>query len=85
MRSSDRFASRGSDPVETTDMSMTGGITRIVTDRGFAFVRSGENDYFLHHTELTNCQFNKLQIGDQIRFEPAETAKGLRATNAVKV
>jgi cold shock CspA family protein len=64
---------------------MTGNVTRIVQDRGFAFVRAGEQDYFLHHTELENCQFNKLQIGDQIRFEPAETTKGLRATSASKV
>lgn len=64
---------------------MTGNVTRIVSDRGFAFVRAGDQDYFLHHTELQNTAFNKLQLGDQIRFEPAETTKGLRATNASKV
>lgn len=66
-------------------MSLTGGITRIIADRGFAFVRSGETDYFLHHTELQNAQLNKLQVGDQIRFEPVDSPKGPRASNAVRV
>ena len=65
--------------------TLTGGITRIIADRGFAFIRSGETDYFLHSTELVNAQLNKLQIGDQIRFEPLESTKGPRATNAVKI
>jgi cold shock CspA family protein len=64
---------------------LTGGVTRIVQERGFAFVRSGEQDYFLHHTELQNCSFNKLQVGDQVKFEAVETPKGLRANNASRV
>jgi len=61
----------------------TGIIARIVTDRGFAFVRSGDKDYFLHHTDY-NGEFLGLREKMSIDFTPAETSKGPRACFAEK-
>jgi len=59
-----------------------GAITRIVTEKGFCFVKCDNGDYFLHSTDLENVEFSQLHIGDLIHFTPADTPKGLRATMA---
>lgn len=66
--------------------TLTGRITRVISDRGFAFIKTDDGtDYFLHHTELANCGINKLQVGDLIRFEIGDSRKGPRASNANRV
>jgi len=62
---------------------MTGTIKRINRDRGFAFVtRPHETDIFLHVSGLADrSQFDTLQEGQLVEFEPVESEKGWRATN----
>lgn len=57
----------------------TGTIARIVQDRGFAFVRSGDKDYFMHHSDYDG-EFLSLREKMIVTFTPTETPKGPRAT-----
>ncbi len=62
----------------------TGTIARLITDKGFGFIkRDGEEkDLFFHMNETQGVDFNSLNEGDTVTFEVEEGPKGL---NAVKV
>lgn len=62
----------------------TGTVVRLVLDRGFVFIRAGENDYFLHHSEYDG-EFLRLSEKTVLTFIPAQTPKGLRAIQAERV
>jgi CspA family cold shock protein len=67
------------------DITKTGRVTRIITDRGFAFLRcDGERgDYFLHHSELQGRSFQDLEEGDVVTFVPQDqNDRGPRASHA---
>ena len=55
-----------------------GIIARIVPDRGFAFIRAGQTDYFMHHSDY-NGEFLSLKEQMRVLFTPAQTPKGPRA------
>lgn len=61
----------------------TGTVARIVQDRGFAFIRSGDKDYFLHHSDYEG-EFLSLKEKMIVTFTPTETPKGPRACHAVR-
>mgnify|MGYP003612209958 CR=1 FL=1 len=60
---------------------MVGTVKRINRDRGFAFItRLGEPDVFLHVSGMVDRgQFETLQDGQQVEFEPVDSEKGVRA------
>ena len=63
-----------------------GTIKRLVTDRGFGFIResNGPNEYFFH---LSSCRthYNDLAEGDEVSFDIESSPKGPRAGNVTKV
>ncbi len=63
---------------------MQGTIARVVTDKGFGFIkREGEaKDLFFHSNELQGVTIEELREGDKVTFEVADSPKG---PNAVKV
>jgi len=63
---------------------MTGKVT-IITERGFGFVRSDEDDrsYFFHRSGFVKGSFDDIQVGDTLVFEPKESPKGRRAEQIV--
>lgn len=60
---------------------LTGTVVRIVADRGFCFVTTGKDDYFLHRGDYEG-NFDDLRAQQTVRFIPAQTPKGLRACSA---
>jgi CspA family cold shock protein len=60
---------------------MTGQIKRLVRDRGFGFILSENGtEYFFHSSGLQNAQYDALQEGDHVVFEPVvNPQKGPRA------
>ena len=58
---------------------MEGTIVRLVKDKGFGFVKSGNIEYFFHRTAVKNAQFENLHQGQEVTFEDAEGDKGPRA------
>ena len=65
-----------------------GVIKRKVDDRGYAFiyVDKQDPDFFMHHTDLVNCEWETLSEGDEVRFIPQpDYPKGPRASNVHRV
>lgn len=61
-----------------------GTIARLVSDKGFGFIKreNESKDLFFHSNELQGMKFEELHEGDKVTFEVADSPKG---PNAVKV
>ena len=61
-----------------------GTIRRLITDRGFGFIKieQGE-DIFFHRSELQGVDFDSLQVGQEMEFEVGRGRSG--SPQAVKV
>ena len=59
-----------------------GTIRRLVRDRGFGFIKSGDRqDIFFHRSELQGVAFDSLKEGQSVEFEKGEGPKGPKAVN----
>ena len=58
----------------------TGTIKRLVSDKGFGFVRSDSStvEYFFHRQDCPG--YDSLKEGHRVTFEPGEGPKGPRAS-----
>ena len=64
---------------------MVGKVRRIVTDKGFGFVRpdGGNTDFFFHRSSAPD--FDRLAEGSRVEFEEEQSPKGPRATDVRKL
>ncbi len=47
-----------------------GTIRRLITDRGFGFIKTeGETDLFFHSSDLEGVEFNSLSEGQEVEFD----------------
>ena len=61
-----------------------GTIRRLVTDRGFGFIKTEEEtDLFFHRNDLEGVEFNSLTEGQEVEFDMGKGRDG--RTQAVKV
>ncbi len=61
-----------------------GTIRRLITDRGFGFIKTeDEADLFFHRSDLEGVEFNSLSEGQEVEFEKGQGREGRPA--AVKV
>ncbi len=61
---------------------MQGTIKKVVSDRGFGFIRSADGqEVFFHRSGLRNIEFDRLREGDAVEFDVERGEKGLRAVN----
>ena len=60
---------------------MTGKVVRVVSDKGFGFIKAdgSEDEYFFHRTAIKNGNFSSVRVGAAVTFEGEEGNKGLRA------
>lgn len=59
---------------------MNGSIVRVVTDKGFGFIRTDDGtEYFFHRTALGRVDFSALRGGERVSFREEPSAKGPRA------
>jgi len=51
--------------------------------KGFGFIipDDGNQDLFIHHSNIEMDGFRTLQEGQKVEYEPAEGRKGMEATN----
>lgn len=55
-------------------------------DKGYGFIsREDGPDVFVHHTAIQSSGFRSLEEGDRVEFSVEQGAKGLQATNVVKL
>jgi len=54
-----------------------GKIRRLITDRGFGFIRTAQGtDLFFHRSELQGVQFATLREGQEVEFEMGQGRDG---------
>jgi len=54
-----------------------GTIRRLITDRGFGFIRTEPGqDLFFHRNELQGVDYNSLREGQQVEFEVGQGRNG---------
>ncbi len=54
--------------------------------KGFGFITQEDGtDVFVHHTAIQGTGFKTLSEGQAVSFDVADSAKGLQATNVVKL
>lgn len=59
---------------------LTGSVIRIVSDKGFGFIRGSDNqEYFFHRSSVRNNTFDDLNDHAQVTFTPTQGPKGSRA------
>ncbi|MDO8795390.1 MAG: cold shock domain-containing protein [Vicinamibacterales bacterium] len=56
---------------------LSGTIKRLVRERGFGFIRDGDQEWFFHRSSVDD--FDQLNEGDRVSFKEEETSKGPRA------
>ena len=59
----------------------TGTIKRVVSDRGFGFIKAEEDEkeYFFHRDGLEGLEFDRLSGGERVSFDVQASPKGPRA------
>lgn len=60
--------------------SQNGTIKRLVSDKGFGFVKAGNGTEFFFHRSAA-ADFDDLREGQAVRFEEESSPKGPRAKN----
>ncbi len=54
-----------------------GTIRKLVTDRGFGFIKTeGETDLFFHSNALEGVEFSSLSEGQEVEFEKGQGRDG---------
>jgi CspA family cold shock protein len=60
----------------------TGTIKKLMRDRGFGFIRTGDGrEVFFHRSECREVDFDALEQGQMVGFELEMVPKGPRARN----
>jgi CspA family cold shock protein len=61
---------------------MNGTIKRLVSDKGFGFIRANDGaEYFFHQSACADARFDDLHEGQSVTFDKSEGPKGPRAEN----
>ena len=61
---------------------MNGTIKRLMTEKGFGFVRAEDGtEYFFHQSACVGTRFDELRDGQAVTFEKGQGPKGPRAEN----
>lgn len=64
------------------DVTMQNGTVKWFNDqKGYGFISSRGDDYFVHFKEIQADGFKSLKEGDKVRFNPEQGNKGLVAKN----
>ena len=63
--------------------SLVGVIKSIRADKGFAFVTSSNEDFFLHLSKSKRLDFDNLEVGNQVKFIPVYNNKASEKPSAI--
>lgn len=64
---------------------MNGTIARLISDKGFGFIKGGDGrELFFHRTAVRNNGFENLREGQSVSYEEEPSSKGPRATNVTE-
>jgi len=60
-----------------------GTIKKLVSDKGFGFIKGDRGELFFHHSAVEGTTFEELQEGQLVEFTEGEGPKGPRAENVI--
>ena len=63
----------------------TGTIKKLVSDRGFGFIKAEDGQEYFFHRSGTEGDFDGLQGGEKVSFEIESSPKGPRAKSVRRV
>ncbi len=49
-------------------------------NKGYGFIESDSQEYFLHFSEIVMEGYKTVCIGQKVNFIPSKTTKGIKAT-----
>lgn len=58
-----------------------GTIKKLVTDRGFGFIKGDQGEIFFHRSEVQGVTFEELQEGQKVEYQIGQGKKGPCATS----
>jgi CspA family cold shock protein len=61
-----------------------GTVKKLVSDRGFGFIRGERGDVFFHHSSVVGTSFDLLQEGQTVEYQ-VEQGKGGKGPRAIDV
>lgn len=56
-----------------------GTIKKLVSDKGFGFIKTDRGELFFHHSAVQGIQFESLREGQEVEFSEGRGPKGPRA------
>lgn len=56
-----------------------GTIKKLVSDKGFGFIKTDRGELFFHHSACQGIQFESLREGQEVEFNEGSGPKGPRA------
>ena len=62
-----------------------GVIKKLVSDKGFGFIRGDKGDLFFHHSAVEGDAFESLQEGQTVEYTEGTGPKGPRAESVTIV
>ena len=62
-----------------------GTIKKLVSDKGFGFIKIDRGELFFHHSAVQGTQFESLREGQQVEFNEGRGPKGPRAEEVTVV
>ncbi len=62
-----------------------GTIKKVVSDRGYGFIKGEEGEFFFHHSVLEDTTIESLHEGQQVEYTASQGPKGLRAESVKPV
>lgn len=61
------------------ESNLTGKIIRLISDRGFGFIRAEDGtEVFFHHTAVQDSIFDSMREGGSVEFEMGRDARSNR-------
>jgi cold shock protein len=58
-----------------------GTIKKVLTDRGFGFIKGEQQELFFHHSEVQGMAFEDLREGQKVEYQVGQGKKGPCATS----
>ena len=62
-----------------------GTIKKLVSDKGFGFIKTDRGELFFHHSAVQGTQFESLREGQEVEFSEGRGPKGPRAEAVTRV
>ena len=65
---------------------MIGKVKWFDAEKGFGFINRGVGeDIFVHYSQIQEEGYRSLEEGQEVKFELAQTSRGLQARNVIKI